>query len=635
MAVAAINLTRVSHFQRAWNVQAALQNNQLALQRVQTQLSTGLRFQQPSEDPLRASSVLSLLRKQEQLTGVGNNLDAANAVMTELESAAQDAVNALNDAHTLALQGMDDSLDATDRARLADLVDDLVGRLVSVGNRRHLNTYLFSGRTDNVPFALGYGGVIYNGDTNARVTTIDIENRTTALTVPGVELFGPLAKVQGVADLDPAVKAETRVKDLRGALGDGVTLGPIIVRADNEQVEIDLTGADTVGDVVDRLNASLPAGIFASIGPKGIVLSQIRGAAISVADVGGSQTAAQLGLAGGFSTALRVGEDLDPRLMPFSRLDDLRAGGGIDRTSTFVIENGGQSVTIDLSAAETIEDVLNTINGTNIGVWARIGANGNSLDIASRVSGTSLTIREDGGRIAEQLGIRSTHGGTTLAELNDGLGIRTTSGAADLRITTRNGSTVDVNLDGTKTIADVLAAINTAGAGRVRAALNTRGNGIQIFDGTTGGGQLAITALNDSSALRDLGLDVTAVAGVLTGRDVNPQIADSPFTALIELREGLVGDDRLTMQGAAERLERVLKVAQREQGAIAAQAKMMDEQKTRVLDESAATEVLISDARDVDFTEAVVRFQQLQTALSANMATAAQVLNLSILDYLR
>lgn len=635
MAVAAINLSRVSFFQRAWNVQASLQNNQLALQRVQTQLSTGLRFQQPSEDPLRASSVLSLLRKQEQLTGVGNNLDAANAVMTELESAAQDVVSALSDAHTLALQGMDDSVDATDRSRLADLIDEAIGQLVSVGNRKHLNTYLFSGRSDSLPFALGYGGVIYNGDANARVTKVDIENRTSALTVPGVDLFGPLAKVQGFKDLDPAVTAETRVKDLRGSLGSGVTLGPLSVTVDNEQVEIDLTGADTVGDVVDRLNASLPAGVFASIGPKGIVLSQVRGAAISIADIGGNQTAAQLGLAGGFSTALRVGEDLNPRLMPLTRLDDLLAGAGLDRNSTFIIENGGEAVTIDLSKAETVEDVLNTINATDIGVWAQISKDGNSLDVASRVSGTSLTIREDGGRLAEQLGIRSTYSGTTLDELNDGLGVRTVTGVADFRITTRNGSTVDINLDGAKTIADVLAAINTAGAGRVRAALDTRGNGIQIFDGTTGGGQLAVTALNDSSALRDLGLEVTAAGGVLTGQDVNPQIADGPFTALIELRQGLASDDRLTMQGAAERLERVLKVAQREQGAIAAQAKMMDEQKTRVTDESAATDILISDARDVDFTEAVVRFQQLQTALSANMQTAAQVLNLSLLDYLR
>jgi len=38
--------------------------------------------------------------------------------------------------------------------------------------------------------------------------------------------------------------------------------------------------------------------------------------------------------------------------------------------------------------------------------------------------------------------------------------------------------------------------------------------------------------------------------------------------------------------------------------------------------------------RDVDMTDAIVRFQQLQTALQANLSTASQVLNLSLLDYL-
>ena len=51
--------------------------------------------------------------------------------------------------------------------------------------------------------------------------------------------------------------------------------------------------------------------------------------------------------------------------------------------------------------------------------------------------------------------------------------------------------------------------------------------------------------------------------------------------------------------------------------------------------EATATEVMRSDVRDADLAEAIVRFQQMQTALQANLSTASQVMNLSLLDFLR
>jgi flagellin-like hook-associated protein FlgL len=38
--------------------------------------------------------------------------------------------------------------------------------------------------------------------------------------------------------------------------------------------------------------------------------------------------------------------------------------------------------------------------------------------------------------------------------------------------------------------------------------------------------------------------------------------------------------------------------------------------------------------KDTDFTDAISRFQTLQTALQASMATTAKVLNLSLMDFL-
>ena len=51
-----------------------------------------------------------------------------------------------------------------------------------------------------------------------------------------------------------------------------------------------------------------------------------------------------------------------------------------------------------------------------------------------------------------------------------------------------------------------------------------------------------------------------------------------------------------------------------------------------VLDQGASG--LLSNLKDTDFTEAISRFQTLQTALQASMATTAKTLNLSLMDFL-
>ena len=47
-----------------------------------------------------------------------------------------------------------------------------------------------------------------------------------------------------------------------------------------------------------------------------------------------------------------------------------------------------------------------------------------------------------------------------------------------------------------------------------------------------------------------------------------------------------------------------------------------------------ATQTFLSAIEDLDYTEAVTRFQQAQTALQANLLSGSQLLNLSLLDFI-
>jgi len=401
-------------------------------------------------------------------------------------------------------------------------------------------------------------------------------------------------------------------------------------------VRIDLSGCDTIGDVIDRLNAEMPGELTATLTSTGI---DIRGGdALTILDVAGSQTARELGIYTAAPARSVTGRDLDPLLTPRTHLADLAGGAGVNLSGGVVISNGPRSAALSFADAETVEDVLNAINQADVGVWARVAGDGRTLEVVNRLSGSDLTIGENGGQAATALAIRSMYAGTKLSVLNDGRGVTTVAGD-DLRIITRSGATIDIDLDvlnlGTATIQDVIDLINARAGGAVSASQNLFGNGIRLVDNTLGSGVFRVEELNLSPALEGLGLDVSSSNGVLSGRDVNPVRVDSVFTGLLELREALERDDVRGASRAAVRLGRALSAMQQVQGELAAKARGMLERAARVESEVSATQVLSSDVRDADFGEAIIRFQQLQTALQANLATAGRVLGLSLIDYLR
>lgn len=638
MAVTAINLARVSNNLRAINLLEALRFNQAGLFRVENSLATGLRFQQASEDPLRAAAVATIDRRRNLIDQVQSNLSRANDVLTETDTAMQEALDLLNEAEALAVQAVGDTITPDERHSLATIVGSLVDQLVTIGNRQFLNTYLFGGRLNAAPFERTATGITYQGDQGRLETMVDVDRSTDTFTVPGTEFFCAVSRgLRGAVDLDPAVSKETRISDLEGAVGRGVELGFVRVTVGGVWSDIDLRGAATVGDVVDKLNAGAPTGIQFGLGTYGLTILRDASATgeVTIGDIGGGRTAADLGLVGTVSEAAREGAGLSPRITLLTPIAQLLGGRGLDLRGGLIIQNGAQTATVNLDDAVTVEDVLNRINETGIGAWARIADDGQRIEVLNRVSGTVLQFSNGSGAIVAALGLQPMHAGTALADLNDGAGVQTVSGN-DLRITTASGTQLDISLSGAVTLSDVIDRLNSASeTGAISAALAADGTGLVITDNTGGAGVLQIEPLNNSRALYDLGLDTPVSGNQIIGRNVNLVRADSPFTALLELQEGMTTDDRALLTRAGDRLRRVLGQMRAVQGQMASQARMMSERSERVETEATATEVMLSDVRDVDFTEAAVRFQQLQMALQANLTTAMRVMNLSVLDYLK
>ena len=212
-------------------------------------------------------------------------------------------------------------------------------------------------------------------------------------------------------------------------------------------------------------------------------------------------------------------------------------------------------------------------------------------------------------------------------------------GQGDIRITAKDGNTVDVNLDGLSTVGDVVDAINTATAAAgvaVAASVAPSSSGIRIVDSTGGAGPLAVTRLNLSFALDDLGLDKTVAdpETELIGEDIDTARTDSVITALIDLEVALRNDDDRAITEAADRVNRFMKQVNRAQGVVGARARAMSSRKDQTEAAVLATQQFLSELRDLDYAAAVTRFQQAQVALQATLMTGSRSLSVSLLDFL-
>lgn len=199
------------------------------------------------------------------------------------------------------------------------------------------------------------------------------------------------------------------------------------------------------------------------------------------------------------------------------------SGENLDLQHGLQITNGGQTFAIDLSAAKSVEDVLNAINGSGAQVTASINAAGTGIDVRSRLSGSSFSIGENGGTLATQLGIRTLTATTALNSLNNGRGVDTAPTGDDFTITSRDGTTFNINLtSGNAAAARVAGTGANSGLVFSRATPGLGGNqfSVQFVDSGSGGGN-SVSLVGNT-----LRYDVDLAAG-FTAQDAADLLAQS------------------------------------------------------------------------------------------------------------
>lgn len=634
------NLSRISTQLQSNLLLSNTRNTQTDLLEIQQQISTGYRVVRPSDDPGASGSIVNLNKVLNRYTQQLGNMDQAQAVMDNTDLAMSDILDVLLEAQSIASSQVGAGSTAETRAAEADVVDAQLDALLTIANREYLDIFLFSGtRSNQAPFVATDNGIEYIGATS------DLQADLGALSDLGVNTNGADAlgalseRMVSAVDLDPQATADTRIVDVSGARGLGVVRGEVTVDVDGTEVTVDLTTADTLGDVVTRINDAInsvdpTAGSLGISGP-GYALTANAGHTIAIVDIGTATTAADLGIDLTATATTAAGGDLDPRLTDLTTLASL--GTAVDFASGLKITNGAVTKVVDLSAAVTVQDMIAAVEAADIGVRLSISDDARGLSLVNQVSGTTMSIGENaGGTTASDLGLRTFETTTALADLNFGEGVRIENGEDDFRIHLHDGTQVDVNLDGAATVQDVLDAINTAGGGAVSAALAADGNGIVLTDATVGADPFRVVALNASFAAQDLGLQKNAQAGAtIAGDDVAQERVESIFTHILMLRDALASNDSQAITEAGAKIEADFDAMANVRAQVGVRAKRVEDMTNRTEDMKLQAENLLSGLRDADLTEAITRFSQLEMQLQANYQASSMLMGLSLLDFLR
>jgi len=677
------NISRVPNLLTSRIALSNINRTNLSLFDLQAKLATGRAVNRPSDDPIRAATILTIDDRLELATQRLRNMDHATSALGQLDTALGEVSELLLEAKEIASSQTNVGASAEEREAQALVVQSLLDGLFEMSNRQSLVGHMFAGSTPGrAPVEEFLGGFRYVGRGSGLITDLGLGS-SVPVTLGESPLGRTSARVQGSVSFDLSLTPETMLKDLHGGRGLGVEPGVIEFEfGGGPRAQIDLSHAKTIDDVVDEIRTSLreyeAENSMALLGPNGV---SIQGGSILIdvqpnslgpdpvlefMDVGGGTTAEDLGLVLApplpeFSGGPTPGMDLDPILTwqtPVTMIDGAPLG-------SLELSNGGQNSAVDLSGAQTFEDVRRAVEDAGLGLRVEIDRDRNTINIVNEVSAgrsgaMSISALVSGDTTAERLGIRSFSADTRIEDLNFGRGVRINTstggsgtgfsgpnGADDFRITLGDGREIDIDLrpEDIVTIGTVIQRINdqVAAAGvavpsEFEASVAEIGNGIQLRQTSSFSAPLEVSQLNNSYAFGDLGFgagsSISSSGNALTTEDRARIRVDSVFSDLIDLRDSLRSDDRFGITFAGEDLEISVSTVAQARGIVGGFQRRVEQAIVAQEDKMLIDEQIRSELRDLDFTSAAVQLNLLQTQLSAGLQTTALLQSRSLLDFL-
>ncbi|MGD0517175.1 MAG: flagellar hook-associated protein FlgL [Thermoguttaceae bacterium] len=446
---------------------------------------------------------------------------------------------------------------------------------------------------------------------------------------------------------------DTKLSDLNygtgvKVAGSGSASGGVdftITLSDGTALPIDVSGATTVGDVIDLINndSNNNGKLIARLNTygNGIELVDNSGGTgtLTVANSESSTAAADLGLipkgqAKSASAALTYTAELTstvPKTAIIITANDASVELSglqvvLDDTATGVTYdkvNKTLTVGIDPGGNTDANDVINMINSSDYAstFHAALNPAGGNDGTGKVVSGTSAIMY--GAKLTSMIGstpVPNTGVIVSAANTSDNF-----KGVQVVLDATATGVTYDIDnkiltvgiIPGFTTANNVVSAINGSSyASMFHAALDPVGSNTgdgYVVDGTSA----TITA-----------------SSTLDGSDVNETETEGIFTALVRLKQALLNNDTAGIGRAIDLLDTSTEQLNLTQSNLGVREQNLDAMASRLTTEKINLKSLLSDNYDTDVTQAASDLAAQEVAYEAALKATAGILKMTLMNYL-
>lgn len=181
--------SRITHSMMTNRMLGELQRTNAEINKLSNQISSQSKIGSPSDDPTGTHRALRLQSELDGIEGFRNGAQAATGWTQAAETALDSVTSLVHKARELIVQASNDTYNATDRAKVAGELGQILEQIKSAGNAKYGDQFVFSGQASGTaPYTAGASDA-FAGDTNAVVRSIG-PGQSVAVNVPGINVLG-------------------------------------------------------------------------------------------------------------------------------------------------------------------------------------------------------------------------------------------------------------------------------------------------------------------------------------------------------------------------------------------------------------------------------------------------------------
>ncbi len=170
---------------------AELEQSQVSLNTALQQVSTGLRVNQPSDDPTASAAMVQNTIETGDLDQYTQNVSTALSTVQSASSVLSSVVTSLTAAVAAGTAGANGTNNASDLQSLANQVQGILTSVVSSANTSVSGSYLFGGTSTATPYTADPAsptGYTYNGNNDTNSVAIG-DQTSVQVNLPGSQIF--------------------------------------------------------------------------------------------------------------------------------------------------------------------------------------------------------------------------------------------------------------------------------------------------------------------------------------------------------------------------------------------------------------------------------------------------------------